>query len=79
MPDVRVEGPAVERGAEVLTPEALDSVADLQTRFAAHRRLVEQVAPAGDLPDFLTLPACGSIRERPRPPRPTHARDGAAP
>jgi hypothetical protein len=35
--DVRVEGPAVERGAEILTPEALAFVADLQTRFGAHR------------------------------------------
>ena len=31
MADVRVEGPAVERGEEILTPEALDFVADLQT------------------------------------------------
>jgi malate synthase len=35
--DVRVEGPAVERGEEILTPEALAFVADLQTRFGAHR------------------------------------------
>jgi malate synthase len=35
--DVRVEGPAVERGEEILTPEALDFVADLQRRFGAHR------------------------------------------
>jgi malate synthase len=35
--DVRVEGPAVERGDEVLTPEALQFVAGLQTRFGAHR------------------------------------------
>jgi hypothetical protein len=35
--DARVEGPAVERGAEILTPEALAFVADLQTRFGAHR------------------------------------------
>jgi malate synthase len=32
-----VEGPAVERGEEILTPEALAFVADLQTRFGAHR------------------------------------------
>ena len=32
-----MEGPAVERGEEILTPEALAFVADLQTRFGAHR------------------------------------------
>src|SRR5215218_5301954 len=37
MVDVRVEGPPVEREEEVLTPEALAFVADLQTRFGAHR------------------------------------------
>ena len=37
MVDVRVEGPAVERGAEILTPEALAFVGELQTRFGAHR------------------------------------------
>ena len=37
MVDVRVAGPAVEREAEILTPAALDFVADLQTRFGAHR------------------------------------------
>src|SRR5918993_1266213 len=37
MADVRVEGPPVERGGEILTPEALAFVADLQTRFGAHR------------------------------------------
>jgi len=37
MVDVRVEGPAVERGEEILTPAALEFVADLQTRFGAHR------------------------------------------
>src|SRR5829696_2342940 len=37
MVDVRVEGPPVERGDEILTPEALAFVADLQTRFGAHR------------------------------------------
>ena len=35
--DVRVEGPPVERGEEVLTPAALEFVGDLQTRFGAHR------------------------------------------
>ena len=37
MVDVRVEGPPVERGEGVLTPAALEFVADLQTRFGAHR------------------------------------------
>jgi malate synthase len=37
MADVRVEGPPVERGEEILTSEALAFVADLQTRFGAHR------------------------------------------
>lgn len=37
MVDVRVVGPDVERSGEVLTPEALEFVADLQTRFGAHR------------------------------------------
>jgi malate synthase len=68
--DVRVQGPPVERGEEILTPEALEFVADLQTRFGPHRdallagrrlddarRLFEQVAPADEFPDFPTLPA----------------------
>jgi malate synthase len=37
MADVRVVGPDVERAGEVLTPEALEFVADLQTRFGEHR------------------------------------------
>jgi malate synthase len=37
MGDVRVEGPAVDGAAEVLTPEALEFVADLQRRFGAQR------------------------------------------
>ncbi|MGY1601883.1 malate synthase A [Geodermatophilus sp. SYSU D00815] len=37
MADVRVEGPGVERAEEVLTPEAVAFVADLQTRFGGHR------------------------------------------
>ncbi|MCW2741087.1 MAG: malate synthase [Blastococcus sp.] len=37
MVDVRVEGPAVERGEEILTPDALTFIADLQARFGAHR------------------------------------------
>jgi hypothetical protein len=37
MVDVRVEGPAVGRGEKTLTSEAPALVADLQTRFGAHR------------------------------------------
>src|SRR4051794_41958111 len=37
MADVRVVGPDVERSEEVLTPAALEFVADLQTRFGGHR------------------------------------------
>ena len=37
MADVRVQGPTVERGEEILTPEALAFVAELQRRFGAHR------------------------------------------
>ena len=37
MVDVRVEGPSVERGEEILTPAALEFVADLQTRFGPRR------------------------------------------
>jgi hypothetical protein len=42
MADVRVEGPAVEWGEEILTPA---------------RRLFEQVALADEFPGFRTLPA----------------------
>ena len=45
MADVRVKGPAVDRGEEILTAED------------AARRLFEQVALAEEFPDFLTLPA----------------------
>ncbi|WP_342804046.1 hypothetical protein, partial [Cellulosimicrobium cellulans] len=34
---VAVHGPAVERSDEILTPDALDFVADLQRRFGARR------------------------------------------
>jgi malate synthase len=59
MVDVRVAGPAVERGEEILTPAALDFVADLQTRFGAHRDALlsaravrrSQIAAAGRI-DF---------------------------
>ena len=37
MVDVRVEGPAVERGEEILTPQALAFLADLQGRFGPRR------------------------------------------
>jgi malate synthase len=37
LPDVRVEGPPVERGEEILTPQALAFVADLQIRFGVQR------------------------------------------
>src|SRR3954464_4998028 len=37
MVDVRVQGPAVERAEEILTPEALAFVAELQTRFGMQR------------------------------------------
>src|SRR5215470_6797417 len=37
MPEVSVSGPVVERGEEILTPEALAFVADLQVRFGARR------------------------------------------
>jgi malate synthase len=37
MVDVRVQGPPVDREEEILTPEALEFVADLQTRYGAHR------------------------------------------
>jgi malate synthase len=37
IPDVRVNGRPVQRGEEVLTPEALEFVADLQRRFGPRR------------------------------------------
>src|SRR3954465_11519103 len=37
MTDVRIEGPAVPRREEVLTPGALEFVGELHARFAAHR------------------------------------------
>ena len=45
MADVRVTGPAVHRGEEILTAED------------AARRLFEQITLAEEFPDFLTLPA----------------------
>jgi malate synthase len=37
VPEMIVNGPAVERGEEILTPEALAFVADLQSRFGGRR------------------------------------------
>jgi malate synthase len=67
--DVRVEGPAVERGEEILTPDALAFVADLQTRFGAHRDALlaaratrrAQIAAARRI-DF--RPETAAVRER---------------
>jgi malate synthase len=78
MTDVRVEGPAVERGAEILTPEALAFVADLQTRFGAHRDALlaaratrrAEIAAAGRI-DFRPETAAvrnGAWRVPPPPP-----------
>src|SRR5262245_61659938 len=63
-----VHGPTVERQEEVLTPEALDFVADLQTLFGAHRDELlaaratrrEALAAGGTL-DF--LPDTREVRE----------------
>jgi len=67
--DVRVEGPAVERGEEILTSDALVFVADLQTRFGAHRDALlaaratrrAEVAAARTI-DF--RPETAAVRER---------------
>ncbi|MGH8825226.1 MAG: malate synthase A [Jiangellaceae bacterium] len=61
VPDVRVNGYAVERAGEILTDKAVDFVADLQRRFGARRddllrRRMErrdEIARSGRL-DFLT-------------------------
>ena len=78
MVDVRVEGPAVERGEEILTPEALAFVADLQTRFGAHRdallaaRAARRAEIAAARPDRLPRGhgpcATGDWRVPPPPP-----------
>ncbi|MDQ4114192.1 MAG: malate synthase A, partial [Actinomycetota bacterium] len=65
--NIQITGGDVERGAEILTPEALDFVADLQRRFGARRdellaaRRVrrEEVARTGRL-DF--LPETADVR-----------------
>jgi malate synthase len=58
--NIQVTGPIDGRAAEVLTPEALDFVADLHRRFDARRRELLQARQArqarfdaGELPDFL--------------------------
>ena len=63
-----VHGPSVEREGEILTPEALDFVADLQRRFAgrrnellAARRTRRAALAAGGSLDF--LPETREIRE----------------
>jgi malate synthase len=68
VPQVTVSGPPVERGEEILTPEALAFVADLQTRFgprrdellAARRTRREEISRSGRL-DF--LPETAQVRE----------------
>jgi malate synthase len=57
---VEVLGPALERGDEILTPEALAFVADLHRRFDRRRRELlqrrterQKRLDAGELPDFL--------------------------
>jgi malate synthase len=78
MSDVVVDGPEVERGAEVLTGEALAFLGELQRRFgprrdellAARRRRREEVSRTGRL-DFLTETAEvreGDWRVAPTPP-----------
>jgi malate synthase len=58
--NIQVTGPVAGRAAEVLTPEALDFVADLHRRFDTRRRELLQARQArqarfdaGALPDFL--------------------------
>ena len=78
MTDVRVEGPPVERGEQILTPEALAFVADLQIRFGAHRdallaaRTVRrtQIAAAGwiDFREDSAAVRAGNWRVPPPPP-----------
>ncbi|GAB3072042.1 malate synthase A [Intrasporangium mesophilum] len=65
---ITVHGPTVERQDEILTPEALDLVADLQSRFGARRdellaaRVARRAALAGGRTlDF--LPETRGVRE----------------
>src|SRR4029450_4964039 len=67
---VEVKGPVEGRSAEVLTPEALEFIGELQRRFNPRRqellaRRVERQArfDAGEKPDF--LPETRSIRDDP--------------
>jgi hypothetical protein len=53
MAGARVEGPAVERGEEVL--DIATGLRELDRPDDA-RRLFERVAPADERPDFLTRP-----------------------
>lgn len=64
---VTVRGPKVPRQEEVLTPEALAFVAELERRFGARRRQLlesrrgrQQAIDAGELPEF--LPETRAIR-----------------
>ncbi|MBO9557791.1 MAG: malate synthase A, partial [Caulobacter sp.] len=57
---IQITGPVEGRAVEVLTPEALDFVADLHRRFDARRRALLEARQArqvrfdaGELPDFL--------------------------
>src|SRR4051794_41219944 len=86
MADVRVVGPDVERSEEVLTPAALEFVADLQTRFGGHRdallaaRAVRHAEIAAERRiDFRPETAeirDGDWRGPPPPPRPAGRRGG---
>ena len=65
---IAVRGPAVDRSAEVLTPEALDFVADLARTFEPTRRglLAERVKRQAELKagaDLRFLPETASVRE----------------
>jgi malate synthase len=68
MASIDVTGPSVERSEEILTPDALDFVADLHRRFcgrrdellAARRERRQEIARTGTL-DF--LPETASVRD----------------
>jgi malate synthase len=80
MADVRVEGPAVERGEEILTRAALAFVGELHSRFGAHRDALlaaratrrAEIAAARRI-DFRPETA-GSRRVPAGRPSPSHAR-----
>ena len=64
MTSIEVSGPPVDRSAEVLTPEALAFLADLQRRFGGRRdellrdrRTRRERLAAGERPDFLEATA----------------------